>query len=123
MENQITERSSWIPLSEARVMHTYYLENSPLLVVLPNEAVPQPLKGLWFDRDDIMSIFNRADGKNVTHLFLAFGKTEDGNTQIMACGIEDGNLPDNGSILTDQIYDMCDPCPNVCPSNISILQL
>ncbi len=112
--------SSKITLQEAKDMHTAYLSNPDAIQVTQENGTVETLKGLWFDKEDIIEILNRTDGKNVTHLFLMFGQNTVGNFQVITCGVENGNNADNGAILTDKMYDLCDPCPARCSTNIDI---
>ena len=102
--------SDSITEGDAKIMHTKYLQN-PLKVKINGNI--KTLKGFSFDKSDILDILNRTD-QNVKELFIFFGADPEGFVKIIAGGISN----DNNSILSDKLYDMCDPCPDKCPINI-----
>jgi len=118
--------SNQIAWTDAQDMiNAYMANNKHLKVKLPNGQF-ETLKGLRISSDDLRSIINRTDGKEVNDVFIAFGVKQselgsDPDQQTFTTifiGIGDDPTNPNGKLLTDIVMDYCDPCPQKCPTGI-----
>jgi hypothetical protein len=106
-----------IPASVAKAMHKAYLAlPEPLLVNVDGNI--KVLEGFAFKKEHILDMLNRTDC-DVSELFIMFGADENGYVKIIGGGLKDSpGSTDHKALLADKLYDMCEPCPDKCPSNI-----
>jgi hypothetical protein len=106
-----------IPASVAKAMHKAYLAlPEPLLVNVDGNI--KVLEGFAFKKEHLLDMLNRTDC-DVSELFIMFGADENGYVKIIGGGLKDSpGSTDHKALLADKLYDMCEPCPDKCPSNI-----
>lgn len=108
-----SDRITWaeaVPL-----MNDYYQRPDAIRVVMPSGGITK-LKGLRFEAAHMQELIDQ-DG--VTHIYLMFANSpvNPQNITIIASGVVD---PENngGEILTEVLFDYCEPCPSKCPTNM-----
>ena len=104
--------SAEIPWDIARpLIADYATRPDALKVELPDGTV-QTLKAYRFSATEIQNLLNQP---NVTDLYLMFATSPQNpaNITIIAGGVNDKAL-DGGYLLTNLLYDYCEPCPNKC---------
>ncbi|HYG49571.1 MAG TPA: hypothetical protein VD905_01660 [Flavobacteriales bacterium] len=81
--------------------------------------------GMRFNADDIANILNitRDPSNSVKELFLMFGAKpmvagqSDTYITIIGGGIVEDSSCAGGRLVTNVLYDFCDPCPTKCPKD------
>jgi hypothetical protein len=74
----------------------------------------QTLKGLLIDRDDIRNLVNTPGFTDIYLRFIVEPTTNE--ITILAGAVVPGGL--HGQCDKNNLYDYCEPCPNVCPTFI-----
>lgn len=114
MELRASEK---IPATLAKTMHQAYLALPEPLLVNVNGNV-EVLKGFSFKKEHVLDMLTRKDC-DVSDLFIMFGSDGNGYVKIIGGGLKDSpGSTDHRALLADKLYDMCEPCPDKCPSNI-----
>ena len=110
-----------MPVNEVNNCKAAYLSHSNSIKIQPGGTV---LKGFLIDAAKVEACLHRADGKNVTHLYIMMAvnpedlnkPASDQNFTTIIGGVTPSADPD-GELLTDALYDLADICPAKCPKN------
>lgn len=111
-EEELNSFSAEIPWVEAEPLIADYARRPDAIKVELPDGVVTTLKALRFSVENIRQLIDRG---GVTDLYLMFATSpvNASNITIIAGGVND-ELGDGGFLLTDLLYDYCEPCPNKC---------
>lgn len=112
----------------ANEMIMKYLGHSNRFKIKVN-GVLETLKGVRLDRNDLETLFRDPDIEEVMLVFainmddVDNSSEEDQRLTTIVYGLEHTVKGDRSTakIKFDRAYDFCDPCPPVCPTNMSEL--